>query len=243
MANDPRSGLTLVEMLIAVSLLSLLSVGMLVAMRLGFSTMDKLDTHLIANRRVANSRAIIESELDGFVFAMANYRTPSNSLQPVLFFQMEPQIMRFITSYSLQDGWRGRPQIAVLQVIPGDAGVRLIVNETPYTGPDQAGRNIAAVEHDAAGPQTVIYSPVAAGSQSFVLSDRLAYCRFSYLEERFQAPFLIWRTAMTGPQRLPRGVRIEMAPIDTASSDLHVTTVTVPINVNRKPGQIYADQY
>lgn len=247
MANDSRSGLTLVEMLIAVSLLSLLSVGMLVAMRLGFSTMDKVDTHLIANRRVANSRAIIESEIDGFVFAMANYRNQSNSLQPVLFFQMEPQIMRFVTSYSLQDGWRGRPQIAVLQVIPGEAGVqagvRLIVNETPYTGPDQAGRNIAGVEHEVGAPQTVIYTPVAAGSQSFVLADRLAWCRFSYLEQRFQEPFLIWRTAMTGPQRLPRGVRIDMAPLDTASSDLHVTTVTVPMNVNRIPGQLYGDQY
>lgn len=243
MTRDPRSGLTLVEMLIAVSLLSLLSVGMLVTMRLGFSTMDKLDTHLIANRRVANSRAIIESELDGFVFTMANYRNQSNSLQPVLFFQMEPQIMRFVTSYSLQDGWRGRPQIAVLQVIPGDAGVRLIVNETPYTGPDQAGQNIAAIEREAEGPQTVIYTPVAPGSQSFVLADRLAYCRFSYLEERVQAPLLIWRIAMTGPQRLPRGVRIEMAPIDTASSDLHVTTVTVPMNVNRRPGQIYDDEF
>lgn len=243
MAKDPRSGLTLVEMLIAVSLLSLLSVGMLVTMRLGFSTMDKLDTHLIANRRVANSRAIIESELNGFVFSMANYRPQPNSYQQVLFFQMEPQAMRFVTSYSLQDGWRGRPQIAVLQVIPGEAGVRLIVNETPYTGPDQAGQNIAGVEHEPGAPQTVIYAPVAAGSQSFVLADRLAYCRFSYLEQRFQEPFLVWRTALTGPLRLPRGVRIEMAPLETASSDLHVTTVTVPMNVNRVPGQIYADQY
>ena len=60
--------------------------------------------------------------------------------------------MRFVTSYSLQDGWRGRPQIAALQVIPGETqGVRLIVNETPYTGPDQAGQNIAGVEHEAGG--------------------------------------------------------------------------------------------
>ena len=50
--------------------------------------------------------------------------------------------MRFVTTYSLQDAWRGRPQIAALHVIPGadGKGVRLIVDETPYTGPDQAGR-------------------------------------------------------------------------------------------------------
>ena len=51
-----QSGVTLIEILVAVSLLSLLSVGMLTAMRLGFNTMDKVDAHLVANRRVVNSR-------------------------------------------------------------------------------------------------------------------------------------------------------------------------------------------
>jgi hypothetical protein len=218
-------------------------------MRLGFSTMDRLDARLVANRRVANSRAIIESELNGFIYSMANYRPRPDSVQPVLFLQMEPRVMRFVTSYSLEDGWRGRPQIAVLQVIPGAAtagdsrpGVRLIVNQTPYTGPAQAGENVAGIESDASGLRIVQYNPVPAGPQSFVLADRLAYCRFSYLEERFQEPFLVWRAAWPDPRQLPRGIRIEMAPLDPSSSGLHVTTVTVPLNVTLVPGEDYADQ-
>src|SRR5579863_7860155 len=74
MKNHQEFCVTLIEILIAVSLLSLLSVGMLVAMRLGFSTMDKTDTRLVRNRRVSNTRGIIESEIEGFIYSMANYR-------------------------------------------------------------------------------------------------------------------------------------------------------------------------
>jgi type II secretory pathway component PulJ len=244
MRNIPESGVTLIEILIAVSLMSLLSVGMLVAMRLGFNTMDKTDTRLVRDRRVANSRGIIESEIDGFIFSMANYRPKPTETDQVVFLQTEAQSMRFVTSYSLEDAWRGRPRIAAMQVIPGDKnqGVRLIVNETQYTGPDQAGQEITGIEQDPGEPRIVRFAPILPGPQSFVLADRLAFCRFSYLEPRFTAPFQIWRPDWVQPQLLPLAVRIEMAPLDSGGSDLHISTVTVPINVNRVPGTTYADQ-
>jgi prepilin-type N-terminal cleavage/methylation domain-containing protein len=245
-----QSGVSLIEILVAVSLLSLLSVGMLTAMRLGFSTLDKVDAHLVVNRRVVNARGIIESEINGFVATMANYTPQPGEVHQVSFLQTEPQSMRFVTSYSLEDGWRGRPQIAVLQVIPGEGvpgdnrpGVRLIVNEVPYTGPAQAGQSVVAVEQDAStGRPIVRFAPVAAGPQSFVLADRLSFCRFWYLQPLQQAPFQVWRPDWVRPQSLPLGIRIEMAPLDDSPNGLHVTTVTVPLNVDRTPGSVYADQ-
>ena len=244
MRNTSQAGVTLIEILIAVSLLSLLSVGMLVAMRLGFTTMDKTDARLIRNRRVSNSRKIIENEINGFVPSDAWYRPKPEVTQQLPFLQTEPQSMRFVTTYSLEEGWRGRPRIAALQVIPGEKneGVRLIVNETLYTGRVQAGLEIAGLETNNAGLQVIRFTPIVPGSQSFVLADRLAFCRFSYLEQRFEAPFQIWRPDWVQLQKLPLGIRIEMAPLDTASAELHVTTVTVPLNVNRIPGALYADQ-
>ena len=49
----------------------------------------------------------------------------------------ECETMRFVTSYSLNEAARGVPRILEYRVIPGDNGngVRLIVNETLYTGP------------------------------------------------------------------------------------------------------------
>jgi len=243
--DNPESGLTLIEILIAVSLLSLLSVGMLVAMRLGLSTMDKTDSRLVQNRRVSNSRAIIENEIYGFISSTASYHTAPNQVRPVPFLQTEAQSMRFVTSYSLEDAWRGRPRIAALQVIPGDnnQGVRLIVNETAYTGPEQVGQQILGIEQD---PQTgrpvVRFTPILPGSESFVLADRLAYCRFTYLEPLREAPFQMWRPDWVQPLVLPLAVRIEMAPLDPGSpTNLHIGTVTAPFNANGIPEGIYAD--
>jgi hypothetical protein len=245
MRKNPESGLTLIEILIAVSLMSLLSVGMLVAMRLGFNTMDKADARLVLNRRVANSSAIIEDEVNGLLYSLAYYHPKPDETRQVPFLQTEPQSMRFVTSYSLDDAWRGKLRIAAMQVIPGEQnqGVRLILNETPYTGPDQAGLEITGIEQEAGQPQITHFAPIPAGAQSFVLADRLAYCRFYYLERRFTAPFQVWRQDWVQPQILPLAVRIEMAPLDAGnSSNLHISTVTTPVNVNGAPGTIYADQ-
>jgi prepilin-type N-terminal cleavage/methylation domain-containing protein len=239
-----QAGLTLLEILIAISLLSLLSAGILVAMRLGLNTMDKTDTRLVENRRVANIRKIIENEIEGFISSRATYNPQPDVFQSLPFFQMEPASMRFVTAYSLQDAWRGRPQIAAMQVIPGEnnEGVRLIVDETPYTGPLQAGRMIEFVGTDpVSGFPAMRFAPIAPGPHSFVLADRLAFCRFSYLEQRPIPPFQVWRPDWVRPQQLPLGIRIEMAPLNAKANGLQVSTVTVPVNVTRVPGTNYVD--
>jgi prepilin-type N-terminal cleavage/methylation domain-containing protein len=240
MTRNSQSGVTLIEILIAVSLLSLLSVGVLVAMQLGLRTMDKTDARMVRNRRVTSARRIIENEIHGFIATMATAPLGPNS-PSVPFLQAEPQSMRFVSSFSLEDSWRGRPQITALQVVPGEnnEGVRLIVNEIPYTGPMQAGQFIAGFEPGPDGRRITHFAPIVPGPQSFVLADRLRYCRFSYLERRPIPPFETWRPEWLLPQTLPVGVRIEMAALDNSPTDLHPTTVTVPLTVNITPGAAY----
>jgi prepilin-type N-terminal cleavage/methylation domain-containing protein len=243
MKRSSKSGVTLIEILIAISLLSLLSAGILVAMRLGLNTMDKTDARLVANRRVANARKIIENEIAGFTVTTADYVPQPTVIQQAPFFQGEAASMRFVTSYSLQDAWRGRPRIAALQVIPGEnnEGVRLIVDETPYTGPLQAGRMITFIAPDlVTGLPVMRFAPITAGPGSFVLADRLAFCRFTYLQPLPMPPFQVWRPDWQ-PPRLPLGIRIEMAPLDAQANGLQVTTVTAPLNVTRNPGTRYVD--
>jgi prepilin-type N-terminal cleavage/methylation domain-containing protein len=232
-----QSGITLIEVLIAVSLLSLLSVGMLMAMRIGFNTMEKTDARLVRNRRVSNARKIVENEIAGFIFTRAEFKPGPDAVQVVPFTQWEAHSMRFVTAYSLQDAWRGRPQIAALQVIPGDRGlgVRLVVNEIPYTGPLQAGQYVVSVNDGGAH-----FAPIVPGSDSFVLADQLSYCRFTYLEPRPEPPFRVWRPDWE-LRSLPLGIRIEMAPLDTGPSELHVTSITMPLSVNRDTGANYVD--
>jgi prepilin-type N-terminal cleavage/methylation domain-containing protein len=242
-SRNHQSGVTLIEILIAVSLLSLLSTGMLIAMRLGFSTMDKMDARLVMNRRVANSRLILENEINGFMFSVASFHPQPRETAPVYFFEAGTQRMRFVTTYSIDQAWRGHPQIVVLQVIPGERsdGVRLIVNEMQYTGPEQTGQQIASVEPSLTGPAIIHYRDLEANSQSFVLADRLAYCRFTYLEPLFDPPFQRWLASWTRPDIFPKAIRIEMAPLDIKPGELHPATVQVPFPFNRQPGISYAD--
>jgi hypothetical protein len=217
-----------------------LSIGILIAMRIGFNTMEKVDSRLVSDRRVSYARRILENEIAGYTYVTAAWQMRRDVFQPVPFYQFEPQTMRFVTTYSLTDAWRGRPQIAAFQVIPGDQGrgVRLIVNETPFAGPVQAGEMISGVEPGA--PPS--FFPVIPGPRSFVLADRLSYCRFMYLEALTKAPFQLWRPDWVAPQQLPLGIRVEMAPLDSSPADLHVSAVTVAFNVNRTPGLVYEDK-
>jgi prepilin-type N-terminal cleavage/methylation domain-containing protein len=239
--SHPEAGVTLIEILIAVSLLSLLSVGVLIAMRVGFNTLDKVNSRLLTDRRVSYARRILESEIAGFTYTTAIWHPGTPTTRMIPFTQWEAGTMRFVTAYSLQDSWRGRPQMVALQVIPGaeGQGVRLIVNETPYTDSMQAGTTIASFDTEGVAH----FAPVLAGPQSFVLADHLAYCRFSYLVPTTDPPYEEWQPEWITRSRLPMGVRIEMAPLDGNPSALHPSTMVATLHVNRTPGTVYADQF
>jgi hypothetical protein len=225
------------EVLIAVSLLSLLSVGMLIAMRVGLSAMAKANARLIDDRRVAGTQRILEQEIAGFMPVKAlcggmDMQAPKSS---ILFFQGEPQSMRFVSTYSLQQAWRGLPQILEFLVIPREdgKGVRLVVNEHVYSGPMSAGAFCM-------GPARFI--PIQPGSGSFVLADNLSFCRFTYLAPAMPpVPAAQWvpNWMLT---RWPLAVRVEMAPFLDEAARLRPVTITQRIHINRSPEIEYDDQ-
>ena len=227
--------MTLLEVLIAVTLLSLLSVAMFTAMRIGLNSFAKADTRLMDNRRVAGAQRIVEEEIEGMMPVMATCSGAAGGGGPsIVFFQGESDAMRLVSAFSLQGGWRGRPQILELFVIAGEngRGVRLVANETLYTGPLGAGRFCA-------GPRQFV--PVNAGPQSFVLADKLAYCRFRYLTpppDPGQPPE--WKEIWT-TQTWPLAVRIEMAPLEADPGRVQPISVVAPVRLHRNPGIHYED--
>jgi prepilin-type N-terminal cleavage/methylation domain-containing protein len=238
MRNRATAGVTLIEVLIAVTLLSLLSVGILMAMRVGLSALGKANDRLLANRRVAGAQRILEQELEGFVPATAkcSANPEGGGGASVPFFEGQPQAMRLVSTYSLDAAWRGRPQILEFLVIAGEEGkgVRLVVNEIPYTGPVGAGRLCL-------GGVPTRYLPVVAGPRSFVLADKLAYCRFAYLEPVPPPVLERWRPDWVKPT-WPLAVRVEMGPLEPEVSRLPLLSVTAPIHVNRLMDLDYADE-
>lgn len=236
-----QAGLTLVEVLIAITLLSLLTTGMLFAMRVGLLAFSKTDGKLMENRRVAGAQRVVEQELAGLMPVIAPCGAPGAR---AAFFQGEADVMRLVSTFSLQQAWRGPAQILELFVIPGEEGrgVRLVVNEIPYTGPLGAAALCSGMTQDpATNTQVPRFAPVAAGPNSFVLADKLAYCRFTYLAPP-TVPFgpEVW-TAHWVKTGWPLAVRIDMAPFEADPSRLQPITVVAPVFIRRLVDFAYAD--
>ncbi len=241
-------GVTLIELLIAVSLLSLLSVGMLMALRVGLNALDKANSKLIANRRAAAVQSILESQIANLmpVTAACPSGQPGSPPAQTPFFEGQPQSMRFVSSYSLEEAARGYPRILELAVIPGEnnRGVRLIVNEYQYTGPLSAGAScLGFIENPAPGiPRAPQFRAIEPGPRSFVLADRLAFCRFAFMEVMPPPEFTRWHPEWRFP-KWPGAVRIEMQSLDPDPTRVPLAGLTVPIHVNRWPNTLYADNY
>ena len=140
--TSPERGITLIEMLIAVTLLSLLSVAVLFGMRIGLNAMERSNDRLMTNRKVLGVERVLTQQIAGMMPVMADCVTnPQAPPARLPFFQGEPETMRFVSSYSLNEAGRGYPRVLEYQVIAGEngAGVRLIVNESWYSGPTSAG--------------------------------------------------------------------------------------------------------
>lgn len=232
--GSKRAGVTLIEVLIAVSLLSLLSVGMLFALRVGLNGLDKANKKLMDNRRVTGAQRILEQQLGAFMPAKALCAagTPSQLLIPL--FQGEPQSMRFVSTYSIEEAARGYPRLLEFQVIPREdgRGLRLVVNEHPYGGPQTAAFFCLGVSPS---PQ---YRPIEAGPASFVLADRLASCRFSY-QEMLPPPDIDRWVDRWIATALPQAVRIELRPLEPGAAGLQPLSVTTRLHVDRLPNVDY----
>jgi hypothetical protein len=87
-----------------------------------------------------------------------------------------------------------------------------------------------------------VFAPVPAGEKSFVLADRLAYCRFEFLEpaNRLSEPPR-WRPDWLRTGWTPLGVRIQMAPLDSRPAEAQIANITLPMRIDRDPNAMYDD--
>lgn len=236
--------MTLIEVTIAITLMAMLVTGMTMAMRIALTSMSKANDRLNLNRRITGAQRIIEQQIAGLIPAVATV-PPNGEVMPGLrveFFQGESATMRFASTYSLHDASRGRPRILEFQVVPGgeSGGVRLVVNEIPYTSPYSAGELVTGRSTVDGGLLTT-FRPVEVGPQSFVLADKLASCRFLYQEARPQPENQRWVEQWV-KQQWPVSIKIEMEPLDKDPAHLKMMTITAPVHVNKMPLEVYEDK-
>ena len=226
MRRRGEAGVTLIELLIAVMLVAFLSLGMLIAIRVGLNAMEKVDTRFTMNRRVTSVQRIIESEIGSMIPVVSSCAGAGGAR--FAFFEGRPQALRFVSGYSLQEAARGYPRILSYEVARGEEGVRLLVNEAIYPGPISAGVFCRGITN---GP---LIESGGANPQSFVLADKLAYCRFWYRRPVLSpADDEKWVPEWTDSEHLPTAIRIEMMPLNPDPARLQVMPITVPIHLTK----------
>lgn len=249
--STPRSrgqrGLTLMEVLIAVTMVGLLMVAISTSLSIGLGAMESANGRLELNRKVTRTQEILERQILNLVPAAAAcvLDTPE-SPQPIPFFQGEPLAMRFVSTYSLQEGDRGYPRILEFTAIGGDPnktppGVRLIVNELPYLGPLSTGRLCFGLKFDQSiGLAAPAFAPIQPGPGSFVLADRLLSVRFRYLQAQPlpNPPEWVDRWTM---EALPEAIGIELAPLPGETVGPLPVSLVLPLTVDRNPRKRYGD--
>ncbi|MBE7543155.1 MAG: prepilin-type N-terminal cleavage/methylation domain-containing protein [Bryobacteraceae bacterium] len=237
---NSRRGVTLLELLIAITLVSLLSTGMLFAIRTGLGALEGVQRRVNDNRRVTGAYRILEQQLGSFLPVRARCGqatgTPGN---PTMFFQGEPSVLRFVSSYSLEGAHRGHPVIVEIFVAPGDQGrgVRLLVNETPYFGPAGAGFFCMPPQPDAnTGIPRTVFPPAAPRRGTFVLADRLSAARFSF-EQALEGQPPLWLPLWIRNDLWPSAIRIELIPLEDDRSRVQPFTLTTRLRVTKPPDE------
>lgn len=222
--NTRRSrerGVTLVELLIAVSLVAAISTGLLLSMRTSLTALERTQGRLEENRRTMGVQQLILRQIGGVMPVMEDCGGPGRRAA----FRGTEETLRFVSGHSLAQGSRGYPQVVEYLVAPeSGGGFRLLLRERLFYG------------SGAAGPAC------AANPAPIVLAERLAYCRFFYRE--FIPESLDqgnWVPAWDRPN-LPASVRLEMAPAAPNPARLPMVSLHVPIHITRDVLGIYVDQ-
>jgi general secretion pathway protein J len=208
--------MTLIEILVAVTLLGLLSVGLVTALQVAAGAWSSSRNARGQDRRIANANALLHSQFAGVTPVQPMILRQGLAVPAGPFFQGEPTAMRFVSSYSMTEGVRGGLQIVELQTSPGQEGTRLILTQSPYQGPLSVGRFIIGSE-PLAEPRSfrLLFTPLQTRADSLIVADRLSEARFSYLRGSSgpNDPD-VWVTVWDQPQQLPQAIRVDMQPLE-----------------------------
>lgn len=212
---DRRAGMTLIEILVAVTLLGLLATGLVTALQVTAGAWSSSREARGQDRRIANSNALLHAQFSGVTPVVPQTVQRDVRVTGGPFFQGEPNAMRFVSSYSMTEGVRGGLQIVELQVSPGREGMRLLLTQTPYQGPLSVGRFIIGSERlPQPGAMRLFFTPIQPRADTLIAADRLRSAAFSYLKGSLrQGEPDVWVAVWDQPQQLPQAIRVQLEPL------------------------------
>ncbi len=210
-----NAGLTLIEILVAVVLLGLLSTGIVASLDVSSRAWQTARNRLTLDRRIATANAILHSQISGIAPILAEIPPQRRiALASFVFFQGEPDAMRFVSSYSVTDGRRAGLQLVELKIVDSQRGRRVLLNQMPFQGPLGAGLLAEGLVRDASFPRgRIVFRSIEPRATSLIIIDELQECTFAYLREsRNVSEPSVWLPLWGEPYELPAAVAIRLTP-------------------------------
>jgi prepilin-type N-terminal cleavage/methylation domain-containing protein len=215
-ANSSR-GFTLLELLVSMTIVSLLATTVLFGWRIAAGAWGKADRLIEDQRRAAATQALLEQQMAG----MVPYTPWASKGMPDVFFQGEGQTARFLSRYSLESRARSGLYRIEYQILKNSDGAeQLVMNETAQQNPDSAGALLTGTEKAADGGTLLHFAPFARSANTRVLLDGLKEAHFEYYRPAGPSTPAGWVTGWTSRGgELPRAMAIRVTAAGSASDD------------------------
>jgi len=205
-----QRGVTLIELLVVITLLGLVSLGLLFAMRVGVSSWQRANARMSADRAVVAANDLLSAQLGGASARMVGWGQRENRIAFV-YFEGRPDRLRFLTDYSVASRTRGGVWLAEYWFESNAAKeCRLLYNETNWRSDDDAASTIESGSYAADGLH-VNFRAAVPGLSTRILYTGLYNCSFEYLIETPNLP-VYWGQSWPGdPRLLPHAVAVRFA--------------------------------
>ncbi len=225
----PTAGMTLIEVLVAVALMAMLSVGLFTSLQIGATSWITTQDALMLDRRVATANSLLHALLVSMV-PIETVTPPGSELgrYKFLFFQGEPRAMRFVSSHSMTGGARGGLQLTELRVATQQGSLRVLLNQSLYQGSLSLGELVTgrvAVQGMRGG--RLRFRRIRALPTTLIAVDQLRSCRFSYLPRGRRNEPATWVPIWDERDKLPAAVRIELVSSEKARKKARALPVSI----------------
>jgi len=230
MKPKPQHGVTLIELLVAITLMGFVSLGLLFAMRLGIGSWQRGDARLAADRAVVAAGDLITAQLSSAQARNVDWVQGDQRMQ-FLLFEGGADRLHFLTSYSVASRGRGGSWLAEYW-FEHDARneCRLLYNEYPFGSDRDAAAVVEQLVPDRSGQLFVQYRAPHAGPNTRILYTGIHDCAFEYLIDPLdqgRAGPVYWGKFWPGdPRHLPRAVAVRFRGSE-GRSIAPVATVTM----------------
>ena len=233
MGNRKQAGVTLLELLVAITIVSLLATTALFAWRVGVSGWEKASTQLEHDQTVLAVHELLTRQ----IASMTPYQAPSERGGQVMFFQGEAETARFVSRHSLRERAASGLYLVEYHVTEQADGTRqLVLQEKPVAGTEELAARVAGIEAES-GVMRVRFQPFARGSEAVVLLEGLRECRLEYYQGPTPGRPGAWTSEWIGnANEVPTAMRIRATGRED-SGDLEPVTITVMVrnHARRQP--------